>query len=159
VIRRALVLAAAASAASAASALVVPGGGVSVAVAVDGAPTVVAGPGASRGVGYATAAVPVRPGERPLFVNTDVSWHNLVADEVGADDRPWCNPMDPSKPEDPVRNRRQYPIGACPLFRAEFVAGPNGVSVVEGLDAVVSGKVYEFRCEVVEGMTGNFFVL
>lgn len=152
-IRRALLVAAAGTLALAAS--VVPG------ASADGPGAVVAGPGASRGAGYTTPVVPVRVGDQPVLVNADVTWHGLVSTDAGPDDRPWCGPADPSKPEDPVRNRRRFPLGQCPLFWAEYARGAGGTSVVLGLDAasVASGRVYEFACPLVEGMTGNFFVV
>lgn len=122
-------------------------------------PVVAAGPGASRGVGYATKAMAVRVGDRPSLVNLDVVWHDLVSSDAGPDDRPWCLPLDPSKPEDRVTNPRRYPLGQCPLFWSDAATAAGGRSVVEGLEAVVPGRVYEFRCTVVPGMTGNFFVV
>lgn len=122
-------------------------------------PVVAAGPGASRGAGYATKVMAVRVGDRPSVVNFDVVWHDLVSSDAGPDDRPWCLPLDPSKPEHPATNPRRYPRGQCPLFWADAATAAGGRSVVEGLEAVVPGRVYEFRCTVVPGMTGNFFVV
>jgi hypothetical protein len=120
-------------------------------------PAVVAGPGSADAASYATPLVTVRPGDGLSLVNTDISWHALVSVELGADDQPWCGPLDPSRPEGPA-NPRRYPLGQCPLFLADPAPGLGGVSPVVGLGAVVANRVYPFRCSIVPGMAGNLIV-
>lgn len=119
---------------------------------------VVAGPGAGRVGQYTTSIVPVRPGDSVSLVNGDVLWHDVVASDDGADDRPWCVPLDTTKPES-ATNPRQYPLGSCPLFAADAAPGAGGTSAVRGLENVVAGRVYAFHCSLVPGMRGSFFVL
>jgi hypothetical protein len=120
-------------------------------------PAVVAGPGSATAASYATPLVTVRPGDGLSLVNTDISWHALVSVEFGADDQPWCGPLDPSLPEGPA-NPRRYPIGRCPLFLADPAPALDGVSPVVGLGSVVADRVYAFRCTIVSGMAGNLIV-
>lgn len=118
---------------------------------------VLAGPGSARVARYATPIAVVQVGDRPALTNTDINWHGLVATAVGNDDRPWCTVIDPAR-EESAANPRRYPLGQCPLFKAADVAPLGGTSAVQGLDAVVAGRVYAFRCTLVPGMTGNFIV-
>lgn len=141
----------------AASVLVACVGGLGAGGAVAAPDTaVVAGPGSARTGQFSTAAMAVRVGDRPLLVNADVSPHGIESAAVGADDRPWCGLVDPSKQEGPA-NPRLKPLGQCPLFWADWVS-TGGTSPVLGLEGVESGRVYAYRCTVVPGMTGNLFV-
>jgi hypothetical protein len=119
--------------------------------------SVVAGPGGASAGRYLTPIVVIAPGQDVALVNTDIYWHDLVSDEVGPDDREWCTPLDPSKPEGPA-NPRRYPIGQCPLFWAQGTLPLGGSTPVYGLDGVAPGRVYAFHCTLVAGMTGNFIV-
>lgn len=120
---------------------------------------VVAGPGSAKAAAYATPVAVVQVDDQPVLANTDINWHSLAAVQTGPDDRPWCTTLDPARPESPA-NPRRYPLGQCPLFFADAAAPLGGASTVFGLDEglVTAGRVYAFRCTIVAGMTGNFFV-
>lgn len=114
--------------------------------------------GSARTGQFATPFMAVEAGSSPKIVNGDIVWHGIESEEVGPDDQPWCVPLDPSLPADPVSNPRRKPLGACPLFWSDY-AVVGGTSSVIGLDDVTPGKVYAYTCTVVPGMGGNLFVL
>lgn len=116
---------------------------------------VVAVPGSARVGRYALPLVVLAPGDAPEVVNADINWHDVVSSETGPDDRPWCAPLDPAKPEGPA-NPRRYPLGSCPLFWSVGALPLGGTSRVYGLDAPEPGRVYAFHCTFVAGMTGGF---
>ena len=119
---------------------------------------IVAGPGASRARSFATPVMAVRPGDKTLLVNLDVIWHGIESEDMGPDDRPWCELVDPDLPEDPLSNPRRKPLGECPLFWAD-AAVVGGTSTVQGLEGVTSGRVYAFQCTTTSGMAGDLFVV
>lgn len=120
-------------------------------------PAVVAGPGSAEAKSFATPFTVVRPGDAPALVNADINWHGILSEEQGPDDRPWCEPLDPSLPESPA-NPRRAPIGECPLFAADFATPLGGVVEIAGLEDAAPGRVYSYRCTFVTGMTGTLIV-
>lgn len=118
---------------------------------------VVAGPGAYQ-MGYANRVVLARPEDPLVLINQDVALHTLASEDEGPDDAPWCGPLDPRKPEDPVRNPRRFKIGECPLFYSDLVV-PGATMHVAGTEDL-EPRVYEFYCTIhSERMVGNLFVL
>lgn len=103
---------------------------------------IVAAPG-SFVTTYATPVVVWTRGlPPPLFVNTDIQGHDVVADDVRAPgSAPWCPAGGPT----------------CPMFFAPFV-GLSGVSEVQGLDDTPPG-IYAFRCSPHSWMTGTLIVV
>ena len=120
-------------------------------------PGVVAVPGSARAGSFATPLSVVQAADRPSLVNADINWHGLASDAFGTDDRAWCGPLDPSRPES-SNNPRRKPLGQCPLFATGFALPLGGIVAIEGLDAAVPGRVYSYRCTVVSGMTGNLVI-
>jgi hypothetical protein len=133
------------------------GGGAARADQASVSASVVAGPGSGRAGRYTTDTVPLVRGAGASLVNADITWHDVVSADFGPDDAPWCGVVDPARPESPA-NPRLYPLGRCPLFRAEGTPGAGGSSAIQGLGGLVAGRVYAFRCTLVPGMQGHFIV-
>ena len=105
-----------------------------------------AGPGAST-AGFATRIVVTTVGGSVTFVNGDVADHTLTA----------SNKYLPKRVARKTAHCSGYPKKACPLFTTGSVSGGDTASV-EGLDRVVAGREYPFKCEIHSGMTGTLVV-
>lgn len=102
-----------------------------------------AGPGASA-AGFATRVVVAPVGGPVTFVNGDVTDHTLTASEAYL----------PKKVAKRTAHCKGYPKKSCPLFTTGSVG--NGDSAeVQGLDRIVAGQQYAFKCEIHSGMTGT----
>lgn len=102
----------------------------------------------STAVGYGTPIVVTAPGAELEFFNGDnTAGHDLVAyDAFGSDDQPWCKENAPGP-------------GRCPLFWSRTI--PFGeVTLVHGMDQVVSGRAYTFYCTIhARDMKGTLIVV
>jgi len=96
-------------------------------------------------VGYATPQTVTAVGGPLAIVNGDTQPHNFIALQAKRPNgsAPWCS---------------SYQSGKCPLFWSEAV-GTGGVTTVEGLDDVESGKTYLFYCSLHPSMIGTLNVI
>lgn len=105
-------------------------------------PNIVSGPGAGL-TNYATPVVAVVEGQTVRYQNLDVMGHDVVSDEIGPQDNPWC-----------VR----YAAGHCPLFASRII-GLRQVAVVEGVENADPLTVYGFYCSLHAAMRGNLVIV
>jgi len=98
--------------------------------APDAGGQVVSGPGAAN-YGYLTPVATGAVGGSLSYTNADISRHDVVADDKGADGRP--------------------------LF-SSALAGTGETVAVSGLDRVESGTTYPFHCSLHPGMHGQLVV-
>lgn len=106
-----------------------------------------AGPGASAG-GFATRVVVSPVGGSVTFVNGDVADHTLTASEAYL----------PKKVAKKTAHCKGYSKKTCPLFTTGSVGSGNSAEV-EGLDRIVAGQQYAFKCEIHSGMTGTLIAV
>lgn len=104
-------------------------------------PQLVSGPG-SRSLGdaaYVPQVTVVGEDRRLTYTNIDIDQHNVVAEDFGPDDQPWCGAYDPGK---------------CPLFWTPLLALTESAPV-QGLENVRPGIVYVYDCTRHSGMRGR----
>jgi len=119
------------------------------------ATNVVAGPGAYLTT-WTTPVLVASRGDAPKLIDADLAFHGLESVATGSDDAAWCGPSNPG-PESDV-NPRRYARGVCPLFWADTVPPQRGETPVLGLDGVIAGQTYAFRCSVFPAMRGLLLV-
>ena len=90
--------------------------------------------------GYASAVIVADVAGTLTLVNADITAHDLISDELGPADNPWCS--------------RYVGHHFCPLFASPIV-GLGGQAVVQGTDQLESGKTYSFFCSIHHWMTGT----
>lgn len=78
------------------------------------------------------------------FVNADITAHDIVSEELGPTDNPWC--------------ARYVGHHFCPLFASPLV-GLGGQTTVEGTDQLEPGRTYHFFCSVHHWMTGTLVAI
>lgn len=104
-------------------------------------PVVATGPGGFA-LGYATPVVVARAGGSLTYINADVAPHDVVSDEYGPGDQPWC---------------RNYPLNKCPMIWSNLISLANSTPVL-GLDNAVPGATYTFTCSLHPNMQGTLVI-
>lgn len=122
----------------------------------DPLPPYVAAAAYSGGVGYINEVVATAAGEGISVAVADIIQHDVVADDFGSDDNPWCDDINP------LTGERRYPLGKCPLFWSPLINATPGTGgpaqFVQGTDTVAAGT-YAFHCSIHADMTGTLVVL
>jgi hypothetical protein len=104
-------------------------------------PAIVSLPGAWL-TQYATPVMVVQAHSPLDALNLDIMYHDVVADQAGPGDRPWC---------------ANFEVGRCPVFWSRLANLGEEVPVL-GVDTAPAGT-YTFHCTKHEGMTGTLVVL
>lgn len=94
--------------------------------------------------GYAVTVVVADTAGTLTLTNLDLTAHDLVADELGPTDNPWCP--------------RFVGHHDCPLF-ASPIAGLGDQVDVEGLAQLEPGTTHEFFCSIHHWMTGTIVAI
>jgi hypothetical protein len=124
-----------------------------------GAAAILARPG-SREATYATPVVVVDRGDELTFVNSEPFAHSVRSVAFGPDNVSWCRPWDADRPQHPVRNPRQFPLGKCPLLWSLSITMTTGAvqTKVYGTRNLKPGSSVEFYCTVFPDMRGTLIV-
>jgi plastocyanin len=133
-------------------------------------PVILSGPGNTYSPLFTTPVAAAQPGENIMYVQADATGlHDVVALAFGPDDADHCfkrtiaipplgTPYDPSSAPfllDGQGNKiRAYQPGQCPMFTTALISVGHQYPV-EGLQNIVGGAIYEFKCSIHSSMRGR----
>lgn len=139
----------------------------------NGTPVIVSGPGDTY-KNYSQPVAVIEKGDDVMFIHLDpTGLHDTTSTQFGPDSADHCfqrnipfpalgQPFDPSKAtfkKDALGEKiRAFPVGQCPMFYTGLIGAAQQYPL-EGLDNVVPGAIYDFKCVIHSNMFGKLVVL